>query len=207
MGNWFPQPLTEKEMMRENQKLLRKSVRELERETENMIRSERELMAKLKGQGRKNQLRAAKTTAKQLIRIRNAVSRFEEMKCQLEGVAISIRTAQSTASMGRAMQGAARSMYLMNRTINMPQLERILKAFQEESDVLGVKQENMDETLDHILKSDGDEEAEEELLAQVLDEAGIDIADMLGDVPQIMPKSTIPDKELAKRLDNLRREK
>ena len=64
MGNLFGKNLTPKEMLRESQALLRKGIRELEREREKMQREEKKLQVEMKALAKKGQLGAAKIMAK-----------------------------------------------------------------------------------------------------------------------------------------------
>ena len=91
---------------------------------------------------------------------------------------------QSTAAMGDAMKGAARAMYMMNRTMNIPQLQKIMMRFEREGEMMELKQEVMEDTIDGVMEQEGDEEAQDEVLNQVLDEIGINLSADLGDAPK-----------------------
>jgi charged multivesicular body protein 2A len=95
-------------MLRESQAMLRKGIRELEREREKMQREEKKLQIEIKQVAKKGQIGAAKIMAKDLIRTRNAISKFHQMKAQLQAVSIRIQTMSSTAAMADAMKGAAK---------------------------------------------------------------------------------------------------
>jgi len=150
--------------------------------------------------------------AKDLIRTRNAVTKFHEMKAQLQSVSTHMQLMTSSASMADAMKGATRAMYRMNRQINLPQMQRIMMQFEKESGMMDMKQEEMDDAINGTMKQDGDDEAEEELINQVLDEIGINVASMLDSVPipvsapvQPQPQEELPvDDEIMARLNNLR---
>jgi charged multivesicular body protein 2A len=110
MGNLFGKTLTPKEMLRESQAMLRKGIRELEREREKMQREEKKLQIEMKALAKKGQMGAARIMAKDLIRTRNAISKFHAMKAQLQAVSIRIQTMSSTAAMADSMKGAAKAM-------------------------------------------------------------------------------------------------
>ena len=83
-------------MLRESQAMLRKGIRELEREREKMQREEKKLQVEMKYEvcwaarhvltpccralAKKGQLGAARIMAKDLIRTRNAISKFHNMR-------------------------------------------------------------------------------------------------------------------------------
>jgi len=60
---------------------------------------------------------AAKIMAKDLVRTRQAISKFHQMRAQLQATSIRIQTMSSTASMADAMKGAAKAMYVMNKQV------------------------------------------------------------------------------------------
>merc|ERR1711916_186544 len=132
---------------------------------------------------KKGQIGAAKIMARDLVRTRNAISKFYQMKAQLQAVSIRIQTMSSTAAMADAMEGAAKAMYTMNKQVKLPAMQRIMMKFEKEGDMMEMKQELMDDTIDDVMAQEGDDEAEEQLLNQVLDEIGINLAADLQDAP------------------------
>lgn len=154
-------------MLRESQAMLRKGIRELEREREKMQREEKKLQIEMKALAKKGQLGAARIMAKDLIRTRNAISKFHQMKAQLQAVSIRVQTMSSTAAMADAMKGAARAMYAMNHQVNVPGMQRIMMQFEKEGDMMEMKQELMDSTIDDVMAQEGDQEQEDEVGARI----------------------------------------
>jgi charged multivesicular body protein 2A len=74
-------------------------------------------------------------------------------------------------------------MYAMNRQVNLPAMQRVMMQFEKEGDMMEMKQELMDDTIDDVMAQDGDQAAEDELVNQVLDEIGINLAADLADAP------------------------
>ena len=191
-----------------------------------MQREEKKLQIEIKQLAKKGQIPAAKIMAKDLVRTRNAISKFYQMKAQLQAVSIRIQTMSSTAQMADAMKGAAKAMYRMNKQVNVPAMQRIMMQFEKEGDMMEMKQELMDDTIDGVMAQDGDDEQEEEVINQVLDEIGINLAADLVDAPQKqhsnIPAQPVPqqaavsggggggsggmdDDDLTARLNNLRK--
>merc|ERR1711916_12466 len=115
---------------------------------------------------KKGQIGAAKIMARDLVRTRNAISKFYQMKAQLQAVSIRIQTMSSTAAMADAMKGAAKAMYTMNKQVKLPAMQRIMMKFEKEGDMMEMTQELMDDTIDDVMAQEGDDEAEEQLLNQ-----------------------------------------
>jgi charged multivesicular body protein 2A len=62
--------------------------------------------------------------AKDLVRTRRYIQKFYAMRTQLQAVSLRIQTLRSNQQMGEAMKGATRAMGLMNRQMNLPQVDR-----------------------------------------------------------------------------------
>ena len=172
MGNLFAAPPTPAQVLKESQKLLRKGVRELDREANRMQTAEIKLIAEIKRLAQQG--RPVKIMAKELIRARNGTAKFIEMSSQLKAVSMRIRTMQSTATMATAMRSATRAMATLNRQMNNAQLQQIMMMFEREGEVMELKQDIMDDTIDDVMSSPLDGEQEEELINQIMDEIGIE---------------------------------
>ena len=75
--------------------------------------------------------------------------------------------------MAEAMKGVTKAMRSMNKTINLPQIQKIMMDFEKESEMMDMKEEMMNDVIDDVM--DGDEEQEDEIVNQVLDEIGINL--------------------------------
>lgn len=76
---------------------------------------------------------------------------------------------------------------MMNRGLNLPQIQRIMSEFEKESATMDMKEEMMSDAVDDVM-DDGLEDEEEEsdkFLRQVLDEIGVDIAHQVRTPPII----------------------
>ena len=116
----FGKKKTPQEVLRENQRLLNKSMRELDRERTNLQRQEKKITVEIRKMAKQGQMGAAKIMAKALVRTRNQITKFYKMKSQLQGVSMRIQTLKSTQAMNQAMAGATRAMMTMNRQMNLP---------------------------------------------------------------------------------------
>jgi division protein CdvB (Snf7/Vps24/ESCRT-III family) len=87
-----------------------------------------------------------KIMAKDLVRTRSQVTKFYQMKCQMQAVGLRLQTIKSTQAMTDAMKGASRAMKSMNAQVNAAGMAKILKDFEQESALMDDKQEMMDGT-------------------------------------------------------------
>jgi charged multivesicular body protein 2A len=84
--------------------------------------------------------------------------------------------------MMQAMKGATMALGSMNKSMNLPQLQRIAMEFERENDIMEQRQEMMDDAVDDAMDV-GVEEEGDEVVEQVLEEIGIDLNQALGETP------------------------
>eukprot|EP00117_Sycon_ciliatum_P015771 scpid77445/ scgid15491/ Charged multivesicular body protein 2a; Chromatin-modifying protein 2a len=208
------------EVMREQQRLLNRTIRELDRERAKLEQQEKKIIADIKKMAKQGQMDAVKIMAKDLVRTRSFVKKFILMKANIQAVSLKIQTLRSTAAMGNAMKGVTRAMSRMNAKMNLPQMQKIMMEFEKQSEIMDMKEEMMNDTMDDVIGEDNEDEESEQVVQQVFDELGLVFSDELTGLP--MPKSQVgaqapaaagkepvaldADSDLQSRLDNLRRE-
>ncbi|KAG7013995.1 Vacuolar protein sorting-associated protein 2-like 1 [Cucurbita argyrosperma subsp. argyrosperma] len=219
MSFLFGSRKTPAELLRENKRMLDKSIREIERERQGLQSQEKKLIVEIKKNAKQGQMGAVKIMAKDLIRTRHQIEKFYKLKSQLQGVALRIQTLKSTQAMGEAMKGVTKAMGQMNRQMNLPALQKIMQEFERQNERMEMTSEVMADVLDDALEGDEEEEETDELVNQVLDEIGIDINSELVNAPsasvsvstannrvaQAEAEDTGIDSDLQARLDNLRK--
>lgn len=84
------------------------------------------------------------------------------------------QTYRTNEQMMQAMKGATVALGSMNKTMNLPALQRIAMEFERENDVMEQRQEMMDDAIDDAMDV-GAEEESEEVVEQVLEEIGVDL--------------------------------
>ncbi|KAJ3680813.1 hypothetical protein LUZ60_015302 [Juncus effusus] len=180
----FGKKKTPAELLRENKRMLDRSIREIDRERQSLQTQEKKLIVEIKKLAKQGQMGAVKVMAKDLIRTRHQITKFYGLKSQLQGVSLRIQTLKSTQAMGEAMKGVTKAMGQMNRQMNLPALQKIMMEFQMQNERMEMTSEVMGDAIGDALDGSGDEEEEtEELVSQVLDEIGIDINNQLVGAP------------------------
>ncbi|GME88167.1 unnamed protein product [[Candida] boidinii] len=187
MFEWmFGKRLTPQEQMRKNQRQLERTQRELEREKVKLQNQEKKLVQEIKKSAKNNQMKTVKIQARDLIRTKKQVEKFDKMKVQLQAISLRIQTMRSSTQMTTSMREATRMLNGMNRTMNLPALQKITMEFTKANDVMDQKQEMMDDAMDDIMDDELDMEDEEEIdevVNKVLDEIGVDLTGKLKDAP------------------------
>ena len=97
------------------------------------------------------------------------------MRTQLQAVSLRIQTVRSNEQMMQSMKGATQLLGSMNRSMNLPALQRIAMEFERENDIMDQREEMMTDAIDEVSGLD-DEEETDGVLNQVLDEIGVDLS-------------------------------
>lgn len=191
-----------RELLREYKRNIDRTVRDLDRERATLQAQEKKIITEIRQMARKGQTDAVKIMARDLVRVRNYVTKFHSMKAQMQAVSLRLTTLATSAQMSEAMKGCTRAMVSMNRQINLPAMRRIMMEFEKQSEIMTLKEEVMNECIDDAMDEDGTEATETEgIVAQIMDELGIEIDEIKGGSTR-MPE-VVPDDDLMSRLENL----
>jgi charged multivesicular body protein 2A len=166
--------MTPAERLRKHQRALEKTQRELDRERIKLENQEKKLVADIKKSAKNGQIGACKIQAKDLVRTRRYITKFYQMRTQLQAISLRIQTVRSNEQMMQSMKGATSLLGSMNRQMNLPALQRIAMEFERENDIMDQRQEMMDDAIDESTGME-DEEEGEEVVNQILDEIGVDL--------------------------------
>lgn len=215
----FGRKKTPQEMLRENQRALNKAMRDLDRERQRMEQQEKKVIADIKKMAKQGQQDAVKIMAKDLVRTRRYIKKFMIMRANIQAVSLKLQTLKSTDAMAQAMKGVTKAMAVMNRQLKLPEIQKIMMEFEKQSEIMDMKEEMMSDAIDDAMGDDDDEEESEAIVAQVLDELGLQLTDQLTGLPSTgkgsIAESAGPSKQavldgadadLEARLENLRRQ-
>jgi len=203
MGNVFGDPKTMKQVIREQKRGLDRSIRSLERERTSLERDEKKNSSLTsKKAAKSNQLKSCKIMAKDLVRIRKHQEKFINLTAQLRAIGLQMTSMASTQALVESMRKVTRSMTQLNRTMNLPALQKIMVEFAKQSEQMDMKQEMVGDALEDAMDNEEDEVESEAVVNQVLDEIGIDLKDSLVDAPskQVGTEKPIAVKTPAKKV-------
>eukprot|EP01004_Peranema_trichophorum_P007809 NODE_6582_length_868_cov_55.198658_g5986_i0.p1 GENE.NODE_6582_length_868_cov_55.198658_g5986_i0~~NODE_6582_length_868_cov_55.198658_g5986_i0.p1 ORF type:complete len:213 (-),score=50.27 NODE_6582_length_868_cov_55.198658_g5986_i0:157-795(-) len=207
--NIFGSRKTPEQMMREYKRTLDRTIRELERERTKLQQQEKKLVVDMKKMAKQNQMDAVRIMAKDLVRTRRYITKFYRMKAEMQAVSLRLQTMKSTQTMVNAMKGVTKAMISMNSKMNLPAMQRVMMEFEKQNEMMTMKEEIMNDTIDDVMNEEGDEEEEtEEMISQVLDEIGLDFNQKIGAPDGAIgnPKEEVPEEDdLQARLDRLRK--
>ncbi|EPS42490.1 hypothetical protein H072_3541 [Dactylellina haptotyla CBS 200.50] len=103
------------------------------------------------------------------------------MRTELQAISLRIQTVRSNEQMMQSMKGATGLLKSMNKTSNLPALQKIMMDFQKESDMMEFREEMMTDAIDDVDMED--EEETDDIVNQVLDEIGVERESGLGNTP------------------------
>lgn len=147
----FFQRQTPEEMLRKNQRALTRAMRDLDRERSKLETQEKKLINDIRKMAKAGQMDAVKIMAKDLVRTRNYVKKFITMRANIQAIALKVQTLKSQAAMANAMKGVTRAMKSMNAKLNMPQIQKIMMEFEKQSEIMDMKEEIMNDTIDDVI--------------------------------------------------------
>eukprot|EP01038_Epipyxis_sp_PR26KG_P003996 gene3996-5721_t len=176
MGNVFAPEKPLSEIIRENQRMIKKAIRELEKEIRSLESAEKKLIADIKKNATAGHMGPVKIQAKDLVRTRNYITRFIGMKTHLSAVSLKMQTVKSNEAMAQAMKGVTKALGSLNKKINLPGLNKIMAEFMKENERAELTQEAIGDALDDAMEEEGSAEQEDLIVNQVLDELGINLA-------------------------------
>ncbi|KAJ3941372.1 ESCRT-III subunit protein did4 [Colletotrichum fioriniae] len=192
----FGKRMTPAERLRKNQRMLDKAIRELDQVRTKLEKQEKQLITQIKQSAQKGQMGACKIQAKDLVRTRRYIEKFYGMRSQLQKISLRLQTYRTNEQMMTAMKGATQALGTMNRSMNLPALQRIAMEFERENDIMDQRQEMMDDVMDDAMDVGAEEEGEE-VVEQVLEEIGVDLTSALGETPSGMQTTAVPEGRIA----------
>lgn len=183
----FGKKKTPAELLRENKRKIDRAIRDLDRERMSLQAQEKKTIIDIKKMAKDGQMEAVKVMAQSVVRNRNAVTKLYQLKSQLQAVSLRMAELKSTQSMTEAMRGTTRAMATMNRQMNLPALNKIMREFNKENMRMDYTSEMMGTSVDAAFEGEAEEEETEQLVSQVLDEIGIDTQAAMAKVPEAAP--------------------
>ncbi|KAI1451118.1 Snf7-domain-containing protein [Annulohypoxylon stygium] len=192
----FGKRITPAERLRKNQRMIDKAIRELDQVRVKLEKQEKTLVGQIKQSAQKGQMGAAKIQAKDLVRTRRYIEKFYGMRSQLQKISLRLQTHRTNEQMMQAMKGATVALGSMNRSMNLPALQRIAMEFERETAIMDERQEMMDDAIDDAMDV-GIEEEGDEVVEQVLEEIGVDLNQAFGETPTGLQGEKVADGRIA----------
>ena len=146
------------EQFREFRKNVRKTNRLIDREIRTLQNKEIEIKNKVKEFVRQDENRAAVTIVKDMLRNRQAVSKFRNLQVQMDSILIKVMHMKAEMGVTNALKQAGFMMRAFNNSINLVQLNDIMQQFMQQNQISETKSEMIDDIIDEGIE-DGDVES------------------------------------------------
>merc|ERR1719231_525851 len=105
------------------------------------------------------------------------------MKSHMEAISLRLTTMQSSQQMAQSMKGITRIMGRMNQKMNLPQIQKIMADFEQQNEIMGMKEEMMEDAMDEAFADDEDEDEEDAVLGSIMAELGVEVGNTLKEAP------------------------
>jgi division protein CdvB (Snf7/Vps24/ESCRT-III family) len=173
---------TMREHVRQSDRDIRTSSRELVREKDHLAQEEERIKAEMKKAAREGNEAGARLFAKSLLRNREQAAKITRTRTQLSTIQARNHTMASSQKIAETMGGVAKVMGQMNASVSVQDTQKVMTDFQRQSQLMDMTDELISEGLDSALGDDFDSEVDD-AVSQVLDEIGINLKHNLASAP------------------------
>ena len=177
MDALFGQRKSPADIMKQYQRQIKKSIRELDRERTSLERQEKKLMSDIKKAAKDGHMDSAKIMAKDLVRTRGYIKKMYKMSSNMSAISLRLQTMSSSAQMAKCMGGVTKAMRRMNGKMNMPQMSKIMMEFEKQNEMMG-------DAMDDAFDDEDDEDEQDAVLGSVLAELGVETMSKMDATPQ-----------------------
>ena len=116
-------------LAKEQQKVINRAIRQIEKDRTKMEKSEVEVLKKVKDLANKNQHGPAKILSKELVRSRAQVNKMYTMTTQMKSISMMMASTRMNAEMMKGLEGCSAAINNMNENMNMANMRETLKEF------------------------------------------------------------------------------
>ncbi|KAG0603195.1 hypothetical protein M758_10G073800 [Ceratodon purpureus] len=195
----FKPKATPQEQLREWQRKLRQQSRDVDRQVREIQREEKNVQKAIKEAAKRNDMKSAKSLARELVSSRKAVGRLYENRAQLNSISMHLGESVATARAVGHLQKSTEVMKLVNNLMKAPEMAATMQELSKEMMKAGVMEEMVNDGLDSALDNEDMEEEIEEEVDKVLEELAVETTTQLpaSAVPRVRVK---PSAESAKQV-------
>ena len=166
--------------VKELQRELRHTQRSMEREEQKAAGQERALLADIVRQAKERKMDQCRGRVKELIRLRGHRARISTIKGHMTSLGQQLATVQSAQSMQAVMGKTSRLLQGLNKSMDAKGMHRLLMDYERQTSTFTASQEVVEETLDSMFETDGEQEATDDAMRGVFEELGLDLAAQFG---------------------------
>lgn len=182
--NPFAKKPSVREQLRESKREMTTATRGIEREVMTLQSEEKRLVLEIKRTAKSGNEAGTRSLAKELVRLRNQITKLQSSRAQLRGVSSHAQAMHANVAVAGALRGAGKTMAAVNAQMSPMEAARIAQDFQKQSAQMDMTQEVVGDSLDDALDDESVDAETEDLTNQVLDEIGIDTTAQMASAPK-----------------------
>lgn len=160
------------ELARDGKKEIRSGKRDVERQRVGLQREQKRVELEIKKAARQGNDAVVRTLAKQLVQLRNQDAKLLGFSANMGSMEMQMTSMAATSSMSDAMSKATGALKQQNQHLQRSNMVGVARSFAMANERMGMTQEMMDDALADAFEDD--EVAEEDVIAQVLGEVGVE---------------------------------
>ncbi|CAG8805985.1 26457_t:CDS:2 [Gigaspora margarita] len=151
------------EMVKKWQRDIRTQQRIIERQIREFGDVEKKTTNLLKQNAKKNDVKACKLFAKELVRTRRQIVRLHTSKAQLNSIQLQLQHQLATLKITGSLNKSVEVMKMVNGLTKLPEISKGMQELSVEMTKAGILDEMIEDTFESFEDSDIEEEAEEEV--------------------------------------------
>lgn len=132
----------------------------LENQRRKIKRDELKMTKEVKDALAKDDMDTAKLFAKDIARSRKMAYNLQKLRSKVKTMQFKLEQANAIQQIGGDLRGLVKSLYMVNKSLAIPQMDNILFAMEHEMENLNMTTEALDEGLDTALEEDESEDTE-----------------------------------------------
>lgn len=175
----FGKKLSPDEQFKEFRKNIRRTNRLIDREIRTLQNKEIEIKNKVKEFVRQDENRAAVTIVKDMLRNRQAVSKFRNLQVQMDSILIKVMHMKAEMGVTNALKQAGFMMKAFNQSVNLVHLNAIMQQFMQQNQISETKSEMIDEIINEGIEDEDVEATMVETMMKTFKELGVPMTDGL----------------------------
>lgn len=183
--SFFSKKPTAEELMREQNRNLRRAQRDVEKDRRALERQEKQLELEIKKAAKQGNKQVLTVLAKNLVTVRKQKARTYTATSKIMSVGNQTKAMHSSAKLASTMATTTKTMGMANKELNPQGIMKTMHDFEKESMKMGMAEEIVEDSLNSVLTESGDEEEEDAVVNQVLDEIGIEISGKMSKAPLV----------------------
>ena len=174
----------QQDLAKDAKKQVRTEQRELNREIQRLKRKEEECKAKIKAAAKQpGGVANAKPLARALVQIRKQIDELTTASAKVGSVGTTVQAMATSSTIAGTIANTSKVMGSMNKAMDHAKVGETMAQFSQQSDQMAIKEQMVDDAME-ALDGDADWELEDETLAMVMDELGLEVAGTMSAVPK-----------------------